>query len=196
MNYLAVKDHDIEKLLQPETSLEQKILEHPDVRKGLLWGKPRFGHPEGKVLLHAREVLDNVDKMEVDKITRSRLRLIAIIHDTFKYKELHTKPRDWSRHHAVIAREFLEQFTDDTSVLKVLELHDEAFYCWRNIHIRHRKEAGQKQLEQLLERLGNDLRLFYLFYICDTQTGDKFQAPLEWFTDIIEQKGEIGDLAD
>ena len=39
----------------------------------------------------------------------------------------------------------------------------------------------QKTLEDLLRRVGGFIHLYYLFFKCDTQTGDKNQASLKWF---------------
>jgi hypothetical protein len=36
-------------------------------------------------------------------------------------------------------------------------------------------------LEELLRRVGGFIQLYYLFFKCDTQTGDKNQASLKWF---------------
>jgi len=63
----------------------------------------------------------------------------------------------------------------------VIELHDEAYYSWRCQYLYHNQAAGEKRLAQLLERLGDNLQLYYLFFKCDTRTGDKIQAPLQWF---------------
>ncbi|MBN8527534.1 MAG: hypothetical protein J0M02_19550, partial [Planctomycetes bacterium] len=41
-------------------------------------------------------------------------------------------------------------------------------------------------LESLLERMNYCLQLYYLFFKCDTQSGDKTQAPLKWFEKTIE----------
>ncbi len=181
------EDAVIETLLRPETELEQIILKNDTFRKGLLWGKPRFGHPEGQVALHIREVLDNVDKLNISAEDRNRLRLITFAHDTFKYKEDKTShPRDWSKHHGVLARKFMEAYTKDDSILEILELHDEAYYCWRLEYIYRRKEDGQERLSTLLARLKNYLQLYYLFFKCDTRTGDKNQAPLKWFEKTIK----------
>ena len=48
---------DFHEMLKPETELEVRLLENPLFQEGLNWGKPRFGHPEGKVGLHVRDVL-------------------------------------------------------------------------------------------------------------------------------------------
>lgn len=174
-------------LLQPENELEQLLLMQPSFLKGLDWGMPRYGHPEGKVLYHIREVLDNVDKLQkILPLTRKRLRLVTLTHDTFKYAEDKNRPRDWSQHHAALARNFLANFTDDQATLDVTELHDEAFYAWRSIHLGKQPDRGLARMQNLLERLGDNLQLFYLFFKCDTRTGDKIQAPLKWFEESVE----------
>lgn len=177
-----LKDEEIELILKPETKLEWAILQEPAFRQGLKWGKPRFGHPEGMVVFHIREVLTNIEKLGIDSFDRSRLRLIAFVHDTFKYLEDKTGyPRDWSKHHAVYARRFIEKFTKDEAILKIVELHDEAFYCWRLEYLYKKFQSSESRLCKLLHRLGNDLQLYYLFFKCDTRTGDKNQLPLKWF---------------
>ncbi len=172
---------DLEATLQPETELEKQLLYIPEFVMGLLWGTPRFGHPEGEIYRHVREVLDNIDRLSLDPADRRRLRLITFVHDTFKYKEDKSYPHDWSKHHGVYARRFLEGFTRDKAVLDIVELHDEAYYSWRLTHLYHRPVAGRNRLEKLLSRIGNHLQLYYLFFKCDTRTGDKNQAPLHWF---------------
>ena len=172
----------IEQLIQPETSLEKAILNDDAWRKGALWGEPRWGHPEGKVIYHIREVLDNVEALDVSSKMRERLRLITIIHDSFKYQEEQARPRtDWSKHHAAIARRFAEQFDIEPLVLDIIELHDEAYYAW-NYFKYQLFDKAQKRLDTLQKRIScQDMQLYYLFFKCDTQTGDKTQAPVLWF---------------
>ena len=177
--------HLVEKTLLPETKLEQALILHPAFQEGLLWGVPRYGHPEGEIYKHIREVLDNVDRLPVDKFTREKLRLITFIHDTFKYQEDKCRPRVWSKHHAVLARRFAEQFIEDEVLLEIIELHDEAYYCWRLKHLYQQPEEGTRRLRKLLERINGHLQLYYLFFKCDTRTGDKNQAPLMWFEKTI-----------
>ena len=176
----------IEQLLQPENELEEQILLQTEFLEGLMWGKPRYGHPEGKVLYHIREVLDNVDKLDVRPEVRRDLRLISFIHDSFKHLEdKSSQPRDWSKHHGVFARKFAERFIDDPKLLQLIELHDEAYYSWRLTHQYAKAEEGQQRLQHLLENLNGDLQMYYLFFKCDTRTGDKNQAPLIWFEKTI-----------
>lgn len=172
---------DLTTELSPETWLEHQLLRHPEFVQGLLWGIPRYGHPEGEIYRHVREVLNNIDQLPIDATTRQKLRLIAFVHDTFKHREDKSHPRDWSKHHGTLARRFTEQFIDDRILLEIIEHHDEAYYCWRAIQLYEQKEAGNERLQKLFDTVGNELQLYYLFFKCDTRTGDKNQAPLKWF---------------
>ena len=173
---------NLEKWLMPETDLEKTLLKDPDFVKGLYWGKPRFGHPEGKVVFHISEVLDNIELLQTDEQSRKDLRIIAFLHDTFKYLEDRTGiPRDWTKHHAVYARKFSEKYISESHILDIIELHDEAYYCFRLDKLYAKPEDSQKRLTALLDRLGEHLQLYYLFFKCDTQTGDKNQASVKWF---------------
>jgi hypothetical protein len=183
MKRLLEEPHGLEKLLQPETVLESSLLALAEFRHGLLWGEPRFGHPEGKVALHVREVLDNIDLIPgLPGFQRHQLRLIAFAHDTFKYAEDRSRPRDWQKHHGRLARRFMESYTSDEAILDVIETHDDAYYAW--LAGRHGEQAPSekfKSLDMLLSRMDYCMQLYYLFFKCDTQTGDKTQAPLKWF---------------
>ena len=172
----------LEHLLQPESPLERNLLSTAEFRHGLLWGEPRFGHPEGKVALHVREVLDNIDLIpRLPAEQRVQLRLIALAHDTFKYAEDRSRPRDWQKHHGHLARHFMEAYTSDRAILDVIETHDDAYYAWLAVRHEHWPEGKDKSLGHLLKRMNYCLQLYYLFFKCDTQTGDKTQAPLKWF---------------
>jgi len=181
----------IENLIQPETKLEKLLLQEEVLQKGLMWGKPRKGHPEGRVLNHVREVLDNVDAIAATKKMRSQLRLITILHDSFKFQEVISYPRDWSQHHAVIARQFAEQFINDQAVLDIIEWHDDAYYCWRAMKNRRKLEQPSHCIMQLFERLGNNIELYFQFFKCDTQTGDKTQEPLHWFGELVLEHTDL-----
>ena len=173
--------------LKPETELEMRLLQDPAFTEGLSWGTPRYGHPEGEIYKHIREVLENINLLGVQGVDRERLRVVAFAHDSFKHKESRGIPRDWSKHHSVLARQFLERFTDDPHVLEIVELHDEAYYAWRMEFLHRKVVPGRIRLNALLERVENFLQLYYLFFKCDTRTGDKTQAPLLWFEREITQ---------
>jgi hypothetical protein len=176
---------DFEPLINPESDFEAMLISTPEFREGFNWGTPRFGHPEGKVGLHVREVLENVRRLDTDVVTYHQLRIVALAHDTFKNKEFRFGKR--LRHHGLLARDFMEQHLQDANLLDVIELHDEAFYIWRMQTLEKRLDEAQQRLENLLTRLGGSLPLYYLFYKCDTQTGDKIQAPLYWFEHLMKE---------
>ena len=181
------KEINVVELLQPETELERQLIEVEEFRKGLFWGKPRFGHPEGMVVYHIKEVLENIQQIPVSNKIRMQLRVIAYSHDTFKYAEEKIgKGPDRSNHHSVLARKFMENYTDDQDLLDVIEVHDEAYYCWRLQHLYNRKEEGIARMNEMLNKLSSSIQLYYLFFKCDTQTGDKIQAPIHWFENTVE----------
>ncbi len=186
MENAAVKKIDLFAELKPETEQERAFLNDPYFTDGCMWGVPRFGHPEGAVYRHIQEVLQNIDRYDIPPETRRKLRVIAFVHDAFKYIEDKSTPRDWSRHHAMYARKFLERYTDDQELLDITELHDEAYYIWRIWHLYKEPEKAKKRLHRLLSRLGDSLQLYYLFFKADTLTGDKNLAPLKWFESTIE----------
>ena len=188
MNQQYISIEDIYKVLQPETDLERFFMGLPEIQAGLLWGEPRYGHPEGKVLYHVVEVFRNIDGIipPLSIKARQTLRLITLLHDTFKYAEDKSYPRDWSKHHAKLARFFAEQYMTNKTELELIELHDEAYYCWRLEVLEDEPEQAALRLKLLLERLKGRLQLFYIFFKCDTATGDKTQAPVKWFEKKVE----------
>ena len=177
----VIIESEIEAKLKPETDLEAKMIADPEFQAGLFWGKPRYGHPEGQVINHIPEVLANIDKLTISTEMRRKLRIITYAHDTFKHIEDKRKPRDWSKHHSVYARKFLEKYTEDSAILTITEMHDEAYHAWRLLALVKNQERSELRLENLLNRVGDNIQLYYLFFKCDTQTGDKIQAPVRWF---------------
>ena len=175
-------EQDILDLLQPETDLERCILLHPTISEGLQWGEPRYGHPEGKVAYHIADIFENIRRLSppINAKVYRQMRLITLLHDTFKYQESKQFPRDWSQHHGVLARKFAEEFIDDKAVLDVVELHDEAYYCWRLAVLDDEIDQANARFKCLQKRCGYCFQLFYMFFRCDTATGDKTHAPVKW----------------
>lgn len=189
MNLTAAELHE---KLQPENALEASFLEDEEFVRGLNWGKPRYGHPEGSIWRHILEVNANIDRLPVEMLaaptrfgselsTRESLRITSWVHDTFKHIEDKSTPRDWTKHHAMYGRRFLERYVGDKLLLNLVELHDEAYYVWRLIHLMHKLSEGDRRLQTLRKRMGAYWQIYYLFFKCDTCTGDKNPAPLKWF---------------
>ena len=123
-----------------------------------------------------------------DDEDRSDLRLIAILHDTFKYKVDQTKPKVGENHHGAIARKFAENYCNNTNVLQVILLHDDAYNAWsaggRHGDWYKAKRRAEKLISDL-DALGS-LDLYLKFYRCDNATGDKSQDNYDWFMDLID----------
>ena len=180
--YLRAVEEVLRRVIKPETDLEAFLLRQPEIKQGMAWGVPRFGHPEGAVYRHVGEVLANVDRLPgLTAIDRLDLRLVTIVHDTFKYAEDKSEPRDWSRHHGILAREYLSRFTRKRRVLDLTEWHDEAYYCWRLAVKQQRLSRARQRMDVLTSVFDGELDFYYRFFLCDTRTGDKNQAPVRWF---------------
>lgn len=166
-----------------KTELECQIAADSDFLLGLDHGKPRPGHPEGAVKWHVAEVLQNVDNWYAEHPQHQNLRLIALIHDTFKYQVDPSQPKQGENHHAMLARRFAEKFFSDTSVLDVIELHDEAYNAWQKGARDDNWQRARERADILLERLECNLDLYLNFYRCDNATGSKSNAPYDWFVE-------------
>jgi hypothetical protein len=167
-----------------QNQLEQQIAGDPAWREGVAWGRPRPGHPEGAIKAHIADVLDNVDRFYGDSPLREALRLIALVHDTFKHQVDFDRPRTGENHHAMRARRFAERFIDDPAVLEVIELHDEAFNAWQLGNRDGKWDKAQARAERLIRRLGDAMPLYLAFYRCDNTTAGKDKDCLEWFRDL------------
>jgi hypothetical protein len=182
------------KMLKPENELELQLIQLPELYRGLLWGEPRFGHPEGKVLLHVLEIYGNINQLlHISDTLRRDLRIIALVHDAFKYQEDKGSPRNWNMHHGAIARRAVQHIIQDQDVLDIIELHDEAYYCWRGSRRLANDDIEPRfTLDTLLKRIQPFLITYMLFFRCDTLTGDKNPAPLKWFEDSIRSESGVG----
>jgi hypothetical protein len=172
-------------VVEPESELEKRIMDDPAWVEGAAWGKPRPGHPEGAVIAHVAEVLANVDDVALDPLDRERLRLIALIHDTFKYRVDRRLPRSGENHHAMLAQRFAERYIDDEEILDVIELHDEAYNAWAKGDRSRNWDVAAARARRLLDRLGSSVGLYERFYRADNATGSKDQAPLRWFEELV-----------
>ncbi len=174
---------------EPQTELERKICADPEWQQGVVWGKPRAGHLEGPVMYHIADVLANVDREATTEQERSALRLIAFVHDAFKYRVDPSKPKIGENHHAFIARKFAERYIDDPAVLEIIELHDEAYNSWRLGARWDRWDEAEARVNRLIARLGSLLPLYVRFFRSDNQTLSKDRAPLAWFEQFLREHG-------
>lgn len=174
--------------IELETELERRIAREPRWQLGLHWGRPRPGHPEGSIRLHILAVLANVDAFFSDSPLRPQLRLITLVHDSFKHEVDPDKSRSGENHHGMIARRFAEPLIDDPSVLDVIELHDEAYNAWQKGARDKRWDRAVDRSAALFERLGSTLNLYVAFYRCDNAVLGKSPDCYDWFQQQLEMR--------
>jgi hypothetical protein len=172
-----------------ETELEKRIAADPEWQKGVVWGKPRSGHMEGPIMYHIADVLRNIDRQCPAEKERSDLRLIALVHDTFKYRVDESRPKIGTNHHAYLARKFAERYIHDPALLNIIELHDEAYNSWRLGAYKGKWKHAEERVEHLLERLSASLPLYLHFFYADSATESKNPAPVAWFNQFLLSKG-------
>jgi hypothetical protein len=173
--------HHMDFAIAPETQLEQQLLVVPRLRRGLAWGRPRPGHPEGRVADHVAAILTGIPN---DDPLRSDLRFLALTHDSFKAEVHPDEPWSPGNDHARLARRFAERYTSDERLLMTLELHDEPYWIWRT------HDAPEQQLRQLLDRLP-DRELFARFVELDAANEGKDLTFLWWFRRELAIAGEL-----
>jgi hypothetical protein len=171
-----------------ENDVERRIAADPDWQKGVEWGKSRRGHPEGAVKHHIADVLANVDREATSPEERRRLRLAALVHDTFKYRAPEGSARVGSAaHHGTCAARFLERFVDDDQLVDVVRWHDEAFAAWVGLVNRGDRRRAEQRARALVKRLGGALPLFLCFFRADNATRGKSPKSVEWFESVVRR---------
>jgi len=178
----------IKDIIKPENGIETAIVDDAVFIEGAMYGKIRHGHPEGQVIYHIKEVLENIDNFYGKDEDRMNLRLIAITHDTFKNKVNQNLPKSGDNHHGSIARKFAEKFFNHDQILTVIALHDDAYNAW-SVGGRHGDwYKAKRRAEMLIKTLemADCLDLYIKFYHCDNATGDKSQENYDWFMELIK----------
>ena len=153
--------------------------------KGLAWGSPREGHPEGSVGRHVADLLRTIDEWGE---TGDTARGPALPRPGARLAEVggrHWRRRVGENHHAMRARRFAEGYTDDERLLAAIELHDRPYQIWKRLQ-RTGKPAGRRSRE-MLERIP-DQDLFLRFVELDGSTEGKNPEPLDGY-------GSWSDLA-
>ncbi len=171
---------------EAENDLERALSRDPVILRGLAWGKPRRGHPEGAVGAHVRDLLATIELWGESGRRRSELRFLALVHDSLKSEVSQLRPKSGENHHAMRARRFAERYTDDERLLAVIELHDRPYNLWRRRP--RRRTLDEREIERIIERLP-DLDLFTRFLELDCSTEGKDPEPVRWFEEELESRG-------
>jgi hypothetical protein len=166
--------------MTPRNEMEARILADPVIQQGLDWGKPRSGHPEGSVRKHVTAILRYIDRQDW-KQYKEDLRILALIHDSFKFKE--RVPTGFLvptlSNHARFAAEYYEQLNPGGDRLRDVLLHHDT--PWR-FYKRYREGKFNRELFiSIFSEL--DLDLLIRFNYADAC--QRSAAPAEWFQDMI-----------
>jgi hypothetical protein len=170
---------------EPESELERRASADSELLEGLAWGEPRAGHPEGAVGTHVAHLLEKLDESGESGERRSLLRLVALIHDSFKSQVRERLPRVGENHHAMRARRFAERFTDDERVLATIELHDKPYALWRKLQRKGRLD--ERGFRRMMRRVP-DPELFLRFIELDGSTEGKRPEPIDWFREELVRR--------
>jgi hypothetical protein len=165
---------------RPEDALEHALSADPELLRGLAWGQPRPGHPEGSVGRHVAEILAHVPERAEQ---RADIRFLALVHDALKHRVDPEAGYSRENDHAVLARRFAERYTADERLLIALELHDEPYWIWRT-----RTGDGHAALARVLARVP-DVELFLRFVELDASTEGKDPEPVRWFREQLARRG-------
>ena len=170
---------------EAENELERAVSADPILLRGLAWGRPRRGHPEGSVGAHVRDLLATIER-GARPARRSELRFLALVHDSLKFQVSNWRPKSGENHHATRARRFAERYTGDERLLSVIEQHDRPYNLWRRRP--RRRTLDEREIERLIERVP-DLDLFVRFLRLDCSTEGKNPEPVRWFEEELESRG-------
>ncbi|MFQ5729650.1 MAG: hypothetical protein ACE5GN_04755 [Waddliaceae bacterium] len=183
---------DALKRIKGETGLEQALLCDSDWKEGVRFGKPRQGHPEGAVIYHILEILDNINNRYGKSDMREELRLLALVHDSFKHRVKPGQPKIRENHHGWYARAFTQQIIENEELLEIVQRHDEAYYIWRKAKKTKDWGLANAKAIELIERFPIKHALYLAFFEVDCKTGTKTQAPFDWFQGVYRSLKSTG----
>jgi hypothetical protein len=170
---------------RPETERERALMRDAELRRGLTWGRPRKGHPEGSVGAHVAELLETIDRWGERGTRREELRFIALVHDALKFRVRGWLPKTGENHHAVRARRLAERYTDDERLLATVEQHDGPYGLWRKL--RRTGRLDEPAFDRMLQRIP-DLDLFVRFVELDGASEAKNPAPIAWLKEELARR--------
>lgn len=181
---------EIIQIVQPSPE-ELWLFDIPEIVQGLSWGKPRPGHPEGLVVYHVAQIFRNIDEWVKESPGRNQyygyLRLLAIVHDAYKYAVDKSLPKHGENHHGMIARRAMQGHVGHGFVLDIIELHDEVYNAYRK-GLRSTQAKAHARAEILVQRIGSNMELYLAFCHVDNAKGDKHRPDLDWFTNFVRVK--------
>ena len=169
-----------------ESDLERAVTRDERLLEGLSWGRPRRAHPEGSVARHVADLLAMIEAWGESGERRADLRVVSLVHDSFKYAVDNRRAKTGENHHAMRARRFTEEFTSDERLLAVIELHDGPYALWKRV--RRGLSVPDHIMDGALARIP-DVGLFARFVVLDGSTVGKRPEPVEWLLAELRRRG-------
>ena len=168
-------------------SAVDQVVSDPRYLKNIEYGKPRRGHPEGKVRYHIAELEENLESMKLKGISDEqywKLKFLIHVHDAFKAEAVPDSPITNPNSHASLARKFASEFTDDVDLLNMIQYHDINFALWKQF-----KATGFYDAQRFSDLLAAiiDWELFLMFLILDGSTSGKDPAKIGWFINEVRK---------
>ncbi|MBL8098818.1 MAG: hypothetical protein JNK81_06525 [Anaerolineales bacterium] len=169
----------------------EKITSDDRYLKNIEYGKPRSGHPEGKVKYHILELEENLEKIAKHGISEEvywKLKFLIHVHDSFKAEATPDVPILHPNSHASLARKFASEFTDDADLLNIIQFHDVNFSLWKQF-----AKTGSYEIDRLQALLETiiDSNLFLIFIILDGSTKGKDPEKIRWFINEVKKYKQI-----
>ena len=165
-----------------------RILADPMYQKNIEYGRPRPGHPEGKVRFHIADLEANLERLKQRGISEEeywKLKFLIHVHDTFKAEAKKNVSFLHPRSHASLARQFAARFTDDTDLLNMIQYHDQNYYLWLD-YLRN-GSLNRATFQTLLDTIQN-WDIFLMFTIIDGRTAGKDKNKLGWFIEEVRKR--------
>ena len=154
------------------------VSQDPEITRRMSFGEVRPGHPEGSIDAHISELNKNllavVESLKdgsngpmLKQYQISAMYILITCHDTFKGDATPGVSIMDPRSHASLARSYLAQHTSDTSLLEMIQRHDEPFALFKKW-----QQAGKLSEERMtsLFKAIKDWDTFILFQIIDNTT--------------------------
>lgn len=175
------------RIVKPETPLEREIVGHPDFLVGVQWGNPRRGHPEGSVLNHIAKILAGIERMDQfpetapyqnDPSMRTALRVLTLLHDTFKS---HSRSSEMpvKLGHNIFAAQMAQELKLPLLWTNMILFHDYCFYIENHFEKTQNLEIWHDQAQALLGIV--EPHTFYAFTYLDRRGGDGNTTILDRF---------------
>ena len=164
-----------------------RILADPTYQQNIEYGRPRPGHPEGKVRFHIADLEANLERLRQRGISEEeywKLKFLIHVHDTFKAEAKKNVPVLHPGSHATLARQFGARFTDDKDLLNMIQYHDQNYYLWLD-YLRN-GSLDRATFQTLLDTI-QDWDLFLMFTIIDGRTAGKDKNKLGWFIEEVRK---------